>query len=218
MKQKEKCVVILSGGPDSTSVAYWAIKQGYETHALTFNYGQIAQKEIGYAVKTAERLGIPIKVVDISSLKAIYTGVTSLIDKDISMTTDFSQPIIVPFRNGVFLSITVAYAASIGASRIFYGAHGSDEPFYPDCRKEFYKAFETAAKLGTEQEIIIEAPFSDIPKSEIIKEGVKLGVPFQHTWSCYLNEAKHCGRCESCMSRKKAFKESGIVDTTEYLE
>ena len=218
MRQKEKCVVILSGGPDSTTVTYWAKKQGYQTHALTFNYGQIAQKEIEYAVKTAEKLGIPIKVIDISSLKEIYAGVTSLVDEAIPMTTDFSQSIIVPFRNGVFLSIAVAYAASIRASRIFYGAQGSDEPFYPDCRKEFYKAFETAAKLGTEQEIKVESPFSDLLKSDIIKEGVILGVPFQDTWSCYRNELKHCGRCESCVNRKKAFKEAGIPDPTEYLE
>ena len=218
MKQKEKCVVILSGGPDSTTVAYWAKKQGYQTQALTFNYGQIAQKEIGYAVKTAERLGIPIKIIDISSLKEIYAGVTSLIDRDIPMTADFSQPIIVPFRNGIFLSIAVAYAASIGASRIFCGAHRSDEPFYPDCRREFYRAFETAAKLGTEQDIPIESPFSDLPKSEIIKEGARLGVPFRDTWSCYLNEAKHCRKCESCTNRKRAFKEAGILDPTEYQE
>lgn len=218
MRQKEKCVVILSGGPDSTTVTYWAKKQGYQIHALTFNYGQIAQKEIEYAAKTAERLGIPTKIIDVSSLKQIYTGVTSLIDKAIPMTVDFSQPIIVPFRNGVFLSIAVAYAASIGASRIFYGAHGSDEQFYSDCRREFYKAFEAAAKLGTEQEITIEAPFSDISKSDIIREGFKLGVPFQETWSCYRNEALHCGKCESCMNRKRAFKEAGIPDPTKYSE
>lgn len=218
MKRGERCVVVLSGGPDSTTVAYWAKRQGYETHALTFNYGQIAQKEIEYAVKTAERLGIQIKIIDISSLKAIYTGTTSLVDEAIPMTSDFSQTIIVPFRNGVFLSIAVAYAVSIRASRIFYGAHGSDESYYPDCRKEFYKAFETAAKLGTEQEIVIEAPFRNLPKSEIIKEGAKLGVPLQETWSCYLNGWKHCGRCESCMNRKEAFREARIPDPTEYQE
>lgn len=218
MAQKGRCVVILSGGPDSTTVAYWAKRQGYQTYAITFNYGQLAQKEVEYAIKNAERLGIPIKIINMSSLKDIYSGVTSLVDEDIPVTSAFSQSIIVPFRNGVFLSIAVAYAISIGATRIFYGAHGSDERFYPDCRKEFYKAFETAARLGTEQEVVIESPFSDIPKSKIIKKGAELGVPYNLTWSCYLNRSKHCGKCESCMNRKQAFKEAGIPDPTEYIE
>lgn len=218
MKQREKCVVMLSGGPDSSTVAYLAKKQGYDVYAIAFKYGQIAAKEVEHAIKIAERLGAPIKSVDLSSLKEIFTGVTSLCDEGIPMTQSFSQPIIVPFRNGIFLSTAVAYAVSIGATKIFYGAQGSDEPFYPDCRREFYKSFESAARLGTEQNIVIEAPFSGIPKSAIIKKGFELGVPLHLTWSCYLNGQKHCGKCESCMNRKKAFKEAAIPDPTEYME
>lgn len=218
MKQTEKCVVILSGGLDSSTVAYWAKNQGYDLYAITYKYGQIATKEVEQAVKIAETMGIPIKSIDLSSLKEIFTGVTSLCDEGIPMTSSFSQPIIVPFRNAIFLSTTVAYAVSIGAKKIFYGAQGSDEPFYPDCRKEFYKSFEKAARLGTEQQITIESPFSDIPKSGVVKKGSKLGVPYHLTWSCYLNGPKHCGKCESCVNRKKAFKEAAVPDPTEYLE
>jgi 7-cyano-7-deazaguanine synthase len=156
--------------------------------------------------------------VDVSSLSDIFTGVTSLCDRNIEMTQTFSDPIIVPFRNAIFLSVAVAYAISIDATKIFYGAHASDEPFYPDCRREFYKAFEKAAKLGTDKEITVEAPFSDLSKSEIVKLGTDLGIPLHLTWSCYLDGLKHCGKCESCANRKKAFKEAGIYDPTEYHE
>jgi 7-cyano-7-deazaguanine synthase len=213
-----KCIVVLSGGPDSTVVAYWAKNKGYDVYGLTFNYGQISTKEVECARKIAAKLHISIKVIDLSSLKDIFAGVTSLVDENIQMTTDFSQPIIVPFRNAIFLSVAVAYAISINSKKIFYGAQGSDAQNYPDCRKEFYEYFEQTARLGTNQELEIEAPFSNVPKSEIIKLGTKLGVPFHLTWSCYLNLPKHCGKCESCINRKNAFKQSGITDPTEYIE
>jgi len=218
MKKSDKCVVVLSGGPDSSTVAYWAKEQGYDVYAITCKYGQIATKEVEYATRIAERLGVPIKLVDLSSLKDIFSGVTSLCDENIPMTPSFSSPIIVPFRNAIFLSLAVSYAVTVGAGRVFYGAQSSDEPFYPDCRREFYVSFERAARLGTGQEVAIEAPFSSVPKSEIIKRGSELGVPFELTWSCYLNGPKHCGKCESCVNRKKAFREAGIADPTEYLE
>jgi 7-cyano-7-deazaguanine synthase len=212
----EKCVVVLSGGPDSATVAYWAKKQGYDLKAITFKYGQIATKETDSAKKIAEKLGVPIKIIDLSTLKDVFGEVTSLCNLDIPMTSSFSQPIIVPFRNAIFLSVAVSYAASICANKIFYGAQGSDEPFYPDCRREFYKAFETAASLGTDIEMSIEAPFSGKPKSETLRIGAELCVPFELTWSCYFNRSKHCGQCESCINRRKAFKEADIHDPTEY--
>jgi len=216
MKEKTKCIVVLSGGPDSATVAYWAKNQGYDVNAITFNYGQIADKEIECARKIAKELSATIKVIDLSALKEIFHGVTSLCNENIPLTSSFSQPIIVPFRNAIFLSVSVSYAVSVGADKIFYGAQGSDEPFYPDCRKEFYKAFEKAACLGTEKEISIEAPFSGKPKSETIKAGAELGVPFELTWSCYRDGPLHCGKCESCVNRKKAFAQAGIRDPTEY--
>ena len=210
--------MVLSGGPDSTTVAYWAKSQRYDVHAISCKYGQIAKKEVEYAARIAEKLQVPIKVVDLSSLKDIFTGVTALCDESIPMTASFSQPIIVPFRNAIFLSIAVSYAVGVGATKVLYGAQGSDEPYYPDCRREFYRSFQATARLGTERDIVIEAPFINIPKSETIKLGLKLGVPFELTWSCYLNESKHCGKCESCMNRKRAFKEAGVPDPTQYLE
>ncbi len=216
MQQNKKCVVVLSGGPDSATVAYWAKQQGYQIYAITFNYGQIAVKETEAAQKIAADLGTTTKIIDLSALKEIFSGATSLVNREIPLTAEFSSPIIVPFRNAIFLSAAVAYAATVGADKIFYGAQGSDEPFYPDCRREFYEAFEKAARLGTCQEIAIKAPFSGNKKSEVIREGAKLGVPLEATWSCYLDGAKHCGKCESCVNRKKAFAEAGVADPTKY--
>jgi 7-cyano-7-deazaguanine synthase len=218
LAKADRCIVVLSGGPDSTVVAYWARKQGYEVHALTLKYGQIAEKEVKHATLIAEKLGIPIKIIDLGSLKDVFIGVTALCDKNIELTSTFTQPIIVPFRNAIFLSVAVAYAVSIGAAEVFYGAQGSDEQFYPDCREEFYKSFENTAKLGTGAEIRIEAPFNKLQKSEVLKVGTQLGVPFELTWSCYRGEEKHCGVCESCVNRKNAFKEAKIDDPTEYIE
>ena len=217
-KQKPRCVVVLSGGPDSATVAYWAKEEGYQLYPITFNYGQIAVRETEAAKKIAEKLGVTTKIIDLSNLKDIFGNVTALCNIDIPLTPEFTAPIIVPFRNAIFLSAAVAYAVSVGAEKIFYGAQGSDEPFYPDCRREFYQAFEKAARLGTCQEICIQAPFSDMRKSEVIKKAAELGVPLELTWSCYLDGAKHCGKCESCVNRKKAFAEAGVADPTKYLE
>jgi len=218
MTGKGKCVVVLSGGPDSSTVAYWAKDQGYEVLAMSCKYGQIATKEIECATRVATELGISLRVIDLSSLKQIFSGVTSLVDAKIPLTSSFSGPIIVPFRNAIFLSTAVAYAMAAGATRIFYGAQGSDARYYPDCRKEFYESFQSAARFGTRQDIVIEAPFSEVSKSALLRLGSQLGVPFGLTWSCYLNGQKHCGKCESCINRKKAFAEAGLDDPAEYIE
>jgi 7-cyano-7-deazaguanine synthase len=211
-----KVVVILSGGPDSVTLAYKAKSEGHKVYAITFNYGQIAQKEIECAKTIAEKFGIEQKIVDLSSLNNVFGSTTALIDENIPMPTKFEPSVIVPFRNAIFLSVAVAYADAVGASKVLYGAHGSDAPFYPDCRKEFFEAFQTAAQKGTESEIEIDAPFHSLKKSEIIKLGANLGVPYEITWSCYLNNERQCGACESCRNRKKAFKEASVDDPTKY--
>ncbi len=216
MNPTKKCVVVLSGGPDSATVAYWAKAQGHQIYPITFNYGQIAVKETEAAQTIATKLGTTTKIINLSALKEIYSDVTTLCNTDIPLTSEFSSPIIVPFRNAIFLSIAVAYASAVCAKDIFYGAHGSDETNYPDCRREFYEAFEKAAQLGTEQDITIKAPFNGYKKSELLKEATKLGVPLELTWSCYRGAEKHCGKCESCINRKKAFKEAGLTDPTSY--
>ena len=211
-----KGVVILSGGPDSVTLAYEAKSQGYKLYAITFDYGQIAKKEIICAKIMAEKLGMEQKIVDLSSLNDVFGSTTALMDENIPMPSEFEPEIIVPFRNAIFLSIAVAYAEAVGANKILYGAQGSDAPFYPDCRKEFFEAFQTAAQKGTDSQIEIDAPYHNMKKSEIIQLGAKLDVPYESTWSCYLNNERQCGVCESCRNRKKGFKEANIDDPTKY--
>ncbi len=218
MLKANKCVVVLSGGTDSTTVAYWAKDKGFDVSALTFKYGQIARKETMHAAMISKRLKTSLRTIDLGSLKEIYKGVTALCDENVKMTSTFSQSIIVPFRNAIFLSVAVSYAISIGAAKVFYGAQGSDEVFYPDCKKEFCLAFEKTAQLGTKTNITVEAPLSNLTKSEILALGKKLKVPFEMTWSCYRNYKKHCGICESCVNRKRAFKEAKIADPTKYIQ
>ncbi|MDR2719945.1 MAG: 7-cyano-7-deazaguanine synthase QueC [Nitrososphaerota archaeon] len=216
MNTNKKCVVVLSGGPDSAIVAYWAKNQGYQVYPLTFNYGQIAVKETLAAQRIAETIDTNTKIIDLSSLKNIFNQTTALVNRNIPLTSEFTAPIIVPFRNAIFLSVAVAYANTVGADKIFYGAHGSDESCYPDCRREFYEAFEQATRLGTDQNISIYAPYNGKKKADVIKSGAELKVPLEATWSCYLDGEKHCGTCESCVNRKNAFREADITDPTEY--
>jgi 7-cyano-7-deazaguanine synthase len=211
----KKCVVVFSGGLDSATVAYWAKNQGYQIYPIVFKYGQIAVKEVCAARNIAEALGVGVKIVDFSVLKDVFFA-SALVNRDIALSGEFSESIIVPFRNGVFLSVAVAYAVSVGVDKIFYGAHSSDDAFYPDCRREFYESFEKAVRLGTDLNISICAPFSGKEKVDVVKAAVELNVPIELTWSCYLDQEQHCGLCESCVNRKEAFTKAGIVDPTKY--
>ena len=126
---------------------------------------------------------------------------------------------IVPNRNAIILSMAVGYAVSIGATKVSFGAHYSDRGVYPDCRKEFVDAFQTAMRLGNDNDKLrVEAPFVEMTKTDVVKLGSKLGVPFQLTWSCYKGLEEQCGTCSSCRERKRAFLEAGVPDPTRYLD
>lgn len=215
-----RAVCLLSGGPDSATVAAVAKHEGYELFCISFNYGQIAIKEIESAKKIAKALGAKEhRVVDISFLRELYgPGVTALIDERMRMPEKFEQSVIVPFRNGILLAIAAGYAVAVRAGVIFYGAQGDDARFYPDCRQEFVSAISRAISSGTESELAVKNPLEGKTKAEVIKLAVELGVPLELTWSCYLNREVHCGRCESCRSRRRAFEKAGIKDPTIYAK
>jgi len=215
-----KAVCLLSGGLDSAVAAAIAKNEGYEIYCLSFNYGQIAAKEIECARSIARALGArEHRIIDVSFLKDLYgSGVTALLDKNMPMPERFEQSVIVPFRNGIFISIAAGYAAIIGADVIFYGAQGDDAKFYPDCRQNFVSAISQAISSGTESKLTLRNPLGDKTKTEVIKIGAELGVPLELTWSCYLDGDVHCGRCESCRNRKRAFEEAGVKDPTTYAE
>ncbi|MFH1821518.1 MAG: 7-cyano-7-deazaguanine synthase QueC [Methanobacteriota archaeon] len=213
-----KAICLVSGGVDSATSAAIAKSEGYELYCLSFNYGQLAQRELESAKKIAKALGAKEHhIVGITFLRDLYgKGVTSLMDKKIPMPGKFEPSVIVPFRNGIMLAIAAGYADSVKADAIFYGPQGDDAPFFPDCRKEFVSAMSKAIAIGTDSKLSVKNPLAKKSKADVIKLAVKLGVPVEQTWSCYLNGKVQCGRCESCNNRKNAFKAAGIKDSTKY--
>lgn len=217
----QKAVILLSGGLDS-SVALWLAKsQGYELHTLSFNYGQRHDRELKAASRLASLAGV--KSHRVVSLNMNQWGGSSLTDKNMEVEdgnvdrTDIPVTY-VPARNMVFLSIAASFAEAIEARDIFIGVSEVDYSGYVDCREEFIEAMQVAINKGTvmgaarNQPITLHAPFIHKTKTDEIKLGMELNVPFQETWSCYRGGDKPCGTCDSCLLRAKAFKEAGFED------
>ncbi|MCK9372902.1 MAG: 7-cyano-7-deazaguanine synthase QueC [Sulfuricurvum sp.] len=218
----KKVLCIMSGGMDSTLVAYIMRSRGYEIVALHFNYGQrTVAKELACFREICEDLGVSEKYeIDLDFFKTI--GASALTDHSIEVPTAGVEPGIpvtyVPFRNGIFLSIATAIAEKEGCSRIAIGVVEEDSSGYPDCRESFIDAFERAANLGTKETtaLTIERPLVNLKKSQIVSEALKLNVPLHLTWSCYQNEETACGICDSCRLRLRGFEQSGVKDPILY--
>ena len=223
----KKAICLLSGGLDSTTALYAALKQGFEVSALTIQYGQLHKKEIDFAKESAKHLRIPHHVI---SIELPWKG-SALLDEKISMPmnrneSEMSREIpstYVPARNSVFLSLAVSCAEAENAKAIFIGANALDYSGYPDCRPEYFEAFEKVIACGTKagvegKKIKIEAPLLHLNKKEIVLLGRELGVPFEKTWSCYQGRQDPCGACDSCKLRAKGFREAGIQDPAIHHE
>lgn len=216
-------VCLISGGMDSATAAYLAKRQGFEIIGLHINYGQRTEgRERRCARTIAELLGArEFLEVDIGYLLQI--GGSSLTDRrmeveDYDPAGEGLPTTYVPFRNGNLLSIATSLAEARGAEAIFIGAQAQDYSGYPDCRREFMEAFQRAIDLGTSPSAHIRliAPFLDMNKTEILRLGISMGVPYEQTWSCYRSGELACGRCGSCHFRMKAFRELGIDDPVRY--
>ena len=220
-----KAICIFSGGLDSISTASYLKNKGYQLYLLTFNYGQRASNELKVAEEFAKQLGEEQKIIDISFMKELYDK-SNILTYNASIPSNFDYSIVVPIRNAVFLTIAGAWAFSIHADMITFGAH-IDDKNYPDCRNSFVKALEEALNLGEidginrgiRKRISIWSPaIEGLSKKDLVKIGYDLlGKDIFKTWSCYANKSKHCGICESCINRKKAFREADINDETDYL-
>jgi 7-cyano-7-deazaguanine synthase len=217
-----KALVLFSGGIDSTTALYWAQERFTRTNAVTFDYGQRHVIEIQLAVKLAERLGVPQKIlsVDLSQI-----GGSALTDTNESLPTfqgveeigDDTPPTYVPFRNGIFLSLATAWAEVIEARNIVCGFNIIDSPNYPDTRSVFVRAMENAINLGTkaalqEEHFVVHTPFGQKRKSDIIRLGLELGADFSYSISCYAGDEIPCLRCSSCLLRQRAWQEVGAED------
>jgi 7-cyano-7-deazaguanine synthase len=219
----KKALCIMSGGMDSTLVAYIMRSRGYEIVALHFNYGQrTLKKELSCFRVICDDLRVGEKYeIDLDFFKAI--GASALTDHRIDVPIggiEAGIPITyVPFRNGIFLSIATAIAEKEGCSAIAIGVVEEDSSGYPDCRESFIDAFERAANLGTKEttDITIEMPLVHLQKSQIVEESLRLGAPLHLTWSCYQSEERACGVCDSCRLRLRGFERAGATDPIEYV-
>jgi len=220
----KKAVCIISGGMDSALGAKIAQNEGYSIIALHFNYGQLTEKkELDSFRKILKKLQcIESYEIDLDFFKQI--GASALIDNSLDVPTSGIEegvPITyVPFRNGIFISIATALAEKHGAEALFIGVVEEDSSGYPDCRDGYIKSMEKSINLGTKDEtkLKIKMPLVHMKKSEIVKKSIELNVPLEDTWSCYKNEEKACGICDSCRLRLNGFKKAGVVDPISYVE
>ncbi|MFU8856666.1 MAG: 7-cyano-7-deazaguanine synthase QueC [Deferrisomatales bacterium] len=223
-----RAVVLLSGGLDSATCLAIARAEGFETHALSFAYGQRHAVELDAARRVAAALGAAAHHVAGIDLRA-FGG--SALTADIAVPKSDSEEAIgkeipvtyVPARNTVFLSFALAWAEVLGARDLFIGVNALDYSGYPDCRPEFLEAFERVANLGTRAGVEgdrfrVRAPLLHWTKAEIIRRGAALGVDYGLTRSCYDpgRDGRACGRCDSCLLRRKGFREAGVPDPTPY--
>lgn len=217
-------VVIASGGLDSTVVAYWLAARRAELTLLSFDYGQRHRVELDHAADIAGLLECPQEIVDLTAVGGLLVG-SALTDSEVAVPdgyyTDKSmRTTIVPNRNAIMLDIAVAVAVARKADAVAFGAHAGDHAVYPDCRPEFVEQFTRSARTANEgllvEEFEILAPFVHLSKTDIVRIGAALGVPFERTWSCYRGGTVHCGTCGTCTERKEAFEQNGITDPTNY--
>jgi len=223
----KKAVILLSGGLDSTTALYLAKSQGYEVYSICFDYGQRHDKEIECARNIAEKAGVKEHILVKTNMNA--WGGSALTDKNIAIPEGDENrkdiPITyVPARNMIFLSYAASYAEVVGAQDIFIGVSQVDYSGYVDCRQEFIGAMENAINQGTVcavvqgKKIKVQAPFMYMTKTQEIELGMKLGVDYSDTWTCYNGGELPCGTCDSCLLRIKAFKEAGLEDPLKYKE
>ena len=211
-------ILILSGGMDSVTLLY--DEQERIALAVSFDYGSKHNKrEIPFAQKHCEKLGIRHITIPLDFMTKYF--VSSLLEggEDIPeghYADENMKSTVVPFRNGIMLSIAVGIAESNGLSYVMMANHGGDHTIYPDCRPECVEAFDQAAAAGPYVNVPLRSPYTNITKADIARRGKTLGIDYSETWSCYKGGEKHCGRCGTCMERREALAAAGIPDPTVY--
>lgn len=217
----KKAIVLFSGGLDSTTCLYWAIKQGYTCETLTVSYGQKHDREVRAADAIAKRLGVKQHKVTLNlpwlRSSSLVDPKQSIPDQPLEEITNGQIPsTYVPGRNLMFLSVAASLLDAVGGEAIVAGPNAIDFSGYPDCTPLFFKAAAEAINRGTargvKQGVEVLAPLMDLSKTDIVKLGAQLGVPFELTWSCYNGGDKPCGHCDSCKLRARGFAEAGIKD------
>lgn len=231
MSEQPKAVCLLSGGLDSSTCLAYALRQGFECYALSFDYGQRHRIELEAAARVAAQLGaaghriVRIGLDEFGGSALTGTGAVPK-GRSVQEVGEGIPPTYVPARNTIFLAVALAWAEILGAADIFLGVNAIDYSGYPDCRPEFIEAFEHAANLGTKLGVEgrarfrIHAPLIRMSKAEIVKLAIDLGVDLKLTHSCYDpgEDGRPCGACDSCLLRRKGFSEAGLPDPLEYAQ
>ena len=214
----KKSLIILSGGMDSVTLLY--DKKDEIAVAVTFDYGSNHNKrEEEFAKYHCEKLGIEHIIIPLTFIhdyfkSSLLEGASAIPDGHYEDETMKST--VVPFRNGIMLSVDCGLAESRELEKVLIANHFGDHAIYPDCRKGFIDAISEAMRNGTYKGITIDAPYTTITKTDIAKIGKSLGIDYSKTYSCYKGGEKHCGKCGTCVERKEALRDAGIEDPTEY--
>ena len=219
VNMSNKVVVIFSGGMYSFTVLNRALKDGKEVYALTFDYGQKHVKEIACASKVCEQVGVAHKVIDISAINQLLAGSSLTDDIDIPeghYEAESMKSTVVPNRNMILLSLAVGYAVSVKASQVYYGAHSGDHAIYPDCRPEFVMKMNDVCQIANYEAVEIFSPYLNDTKSDILTDGIKMGLSYDDTWTCYNGREKACGKCGACQERLEAFADNNATDPLAY--
>lgn len=218
--ERKDMVIVLSGGMDSVTLLHEYRRR--IALAVTFDYGgNHAAREIACAEGNCERLGIEHTVIQLPFIHELFNS--SLLRGAAAVpeghyTSTAMRSTVVPFRNGIMLSIATGIAASRGLRGVLIANHSGDHAIYPDCRPQFIEAMVTAMQSGTDGQVALIAPYTALTKADIARRGAQLGVDFSLTYSCYKGGDRHCGKCGTCVERKEAFREAGIEDPTNYEE
>lgn len=214
----KNAAIIVSGGMDSITLLYE--HKDEIAVGISFDYGSNHNaREIPFAKMHCERLGIKHITINLDFMHQYFKS--SLLEGADAIpeghyADDNMKSTVVPFRNGIMLSIAIGIAESNNLDQVFIANHGGDHTIYPDCRPAFVDAMSAAAQAGTFEDVTIEAPYTNITKADIARHGKQLGIDYSETWSCYKGGEVHCGQCGTCRERQEALREAGIADTTEY--
>ncbi|MCI5912737.1 MAG: 7-cyano-7-deazaguanine synthase QueC [Prevotella sp.] len=217
---EKNSLIIVSGGMDSITLLHYRKEQ--ISLAVTFDYGSNHnRRETEYAAYHCKSLGIEHIVIPLSFIhdyfkSSLLQGADAIPEGH--YTAENMKSTVVPFRNGIMLAVACGIAESRGLDRVLIANHNGDHAIYPDCRENFIAAMGKAMEAGTYEHISIDAPFTDISKTDIALIGKRLGIDYSKTYSCYKGGEKHCGKCGTCVERKEALRNAGIEDTTEYEE
>jgi 7-cyano-7-deazaguanine synthase len=221
MSSTPKVVVLLSGGMDSVSAFYDAMRDHEVVAAISFDYGaKHNHREIPFAAYHCRKFNIEHQIIRLDFVGELFKS--DLLKSggqipDGHYEEETMKATVVPFRNGIMLSIAAGFAESKAAGGLVIAAHAGDHAIYPDCREEFMKSMGDAIRLGTYAEVELMRPFIAMTKAEIAARGHVLGVDFSQTWSCYKGGTNHCGTCGTCVERREAFIVAGILDPTVYM-